>query len=188
MLCWSPPPSTAAGDNLPSRRPHAPAPCSADPLESLLPGFLRNVRPRPRSFAGLPQPRRCVAPRFWRECRKLQLCARSGPPLPVNSGFGKVSANSLDATCDRDFVLEFLSNSALLMTHASRLAEDWIIYSATGMSLGLLSFRRRSLPEAQPDAAEKESGWPGTDTRQGSDRRRFSQWISFARERLAHRL
>jgi len=44
-------------------------------------------------------------------------------------GFSKVSSNSLDATCDRDFVLEFLSNAAILLTHASRLAEDWIIYS-----------------------------------------------------------
>jgi argininosuccinate lyase len=44
-------------------------------------------------------------------------------------GFRKISANSLDATCDRDFVLEFLSNTAILLTHASRLAEDWIIYS-----------------------------------------------------------
>jgi argininosuccinate lyase len=44
-------------------------------------------------------------------------------------GFSKISENSLDATCDRDFVIEFLSNAALLLTHASRLAEDWIIYS-----------------------------------------------------------
>src|SRR6266568_6244387 len=44
-------------------------------------------------------------------------------------GFSKISANSLDATCDRDFVLEFLSNAAIVLTHASRLAEDWIIYS-----------------------------------------------------------
>src|SRR5438093_10907966 len=44
-------------------------------------------------------------------------------------GFSKISNNSLDATCDRDFVLEFLSNAAILLTHASRLAEDWIIYS-----------------------------------------------------------
>ena len=44
-------------------------------------------------------------------------------------GFAKVSENSLDATCDRDFVIEFLSNAAILLTHASRLAEDWIIYS-----------------------------------------------------------
>src|SRR5215471_16961330 len=44
-------------------------------------------------------------------------------------GFARVSSNSLDATCDRDFVLEFLSNAAILLVHASRLAEDWIIYS-----------------------------------------------------------
>jgi len=44
-------------------------------------------------------------------------------------GFSRISANSLDATCDRDFVLDFLSNAAIFMTHASRLAEDWIIYS-----------------------------------------------------------
>src|SRR5437764_1552143 len=44
-------------------------------------------------------------------------------------GFSRISANSLDATCDRDFVLEFLSNASILLMHASRLAEDWIIYS-----------------------------------------------------------
>src|SRR3989442_2812436 len=44
-------------------------------------------------------------------------------------GFPKLSANSLDATCDRDFVLEFLSNAAIVLTHASLLSEDWIIYS-----------------------------------------------------------
>jgi argininosuccinate lyase len=44
--------------------------------------------------------------------------------------FQRISANSLDATCDRDFVLEFLSNTALLLMHASRLAEDWILYSS----------------------------------------------------------
>lgn len=44
-------------------------------------------------------------------------------------GFSRISSNSLDATCDRDFVLEFLSNASILMAHASRLAEDWIIYS-----------------------------------------------------------
>jgi argininosuccinate lyase len=46
-------------------------------------------------------------------------------------GFTKVSANSLDATSDRDFVVEFLSNAALTMVHASRLAEDWILYSSS---------------------------------------------------------
>jgi len=44
-------------------------------------------------------------------------------------GFQRVSANTLDATSDRDFVLEFLANGAIAMAHASRLAEDWILYS-----------------------------------------------------------
>ena len=46
-------------------------------------------------------------------------------------GFTRISANSLDATSDRDFVLEFLSNTAITMVHASRLAEDWILYSSS---------------------------------------------------------
>jgi len=46
-------------------------------------------------------------------------------------GFTQISANSLDATSDRDFVAEFLSNAAITMTHASRLAEDWILYSSS---------------------------------------------------------
>jgi argininosuccinate lyase len=46
-------------------------------------------------------------------------------------GFAKVSANALDATSDRDFVMEFLANVSIAMVHASRLAEDWILYSST---------------------------------------------------------
>jgi argininosuccinate lyase len=46
-------------------------------------------------------------------------------------GFARVSANALDATSDRDFVAEFLANAALTLVHASRLAEDWILYSST---------------------------------------------------------
>jgi argininosuccinate lyase len=63
--------------------------------------------------------------------------AIAGSNFPVNReavakelGFARVSNNSLDATCDRDFVLEFLSNASILLVHASRLAEDWIIYSS----------------------------------------------------------
>src|SRR4029077_13490527 len=46
-------------------------------------------------------------------------------------GFTRLSANALDATSDRDFVLEFLANTSIAMAHASRLAEDWILYSST---------------------------------------------------------
>jgi argininosuccinate lyase len=50
--------------------------------------------------------------------------------IAADLGFTRVSANSLDATSDRDFVLEFLSDAAITMAHASRLAEDWILYSS----------------------------------------------------------
>jgi argininosuccinate lyase len=45
-------------------------------------------------------------------------------------GFDEVSANSLDAVSDRDFVLEYLAAASLCMMHLSRLAEELIIWSS----------------------------------------------------------
>jgi argininosuccinate lyase len=45
-------------------------------------------------------------------------------------GFARISANSLDAVSDRDFVLDFLYAASVTMLHLSRLAEDWILYSS----------------------------------------------------------
>jgi argininosuccinate lyase len=44
-------------------------------------------------------------------------------------GFDGVTANSMDVSADRDFVLDFLYAAACSMLHLSRLAEDWILYS-----------------------------------------------------------
>src|SRR5690554_7592154 len=44
-------------------------------------------------------------------------------------GFSSIYQNSMDAVSDRDFIVEFLSNSSLLMTHLSRFAEEIIIWS-----------------------------------------------------------
>ncbi len=49
--------------------------------------------------------------------------------LAAELGFEAVSANSLDAVADRDFIAEFLFWGALLQTHLSRLAEDLILYA-----------------------------------------------------------
>ncbi|HET9529810.1 MAG TPA: argininosuccinate lyase [Blastocatellia bacterium] len=46
-------------------------------------------------------------------------------------GFDGLCENSLDAVSDRDFVIEFVGASALVMIHLSRIAEDFIIYSTT---------------------------------------------------------
>ncbi len=49
-------------------------------------------------------------------------------------GFEKISANSMDAVSDRDFILEFLSHCAILAMHLSRFSEDLIIWSSQEFS------------------------------------------------------
>jgi argininosuccinate lyase len=46
-------------------------------------------------------------------------------------GFASVTANSVDATSDRDFAIEFVQALALLAVHLSRWAEEMILFSTT---------------------------------------------------------
>jgi argininosuccinate lyase len=50
--------------------------------------------------------------------------------LAARLGFSRVVANSIDATGDRDFIATFLHACALTMVHASRLAEDLILFTS----------------------------------------------------------
>lgn len=45
-------------------------------------------------------------------------------------GFDSVTANSMDAVSDRDFVLEYLFSASVLMMHLSRLGEEIILWSS----------------------------------------------------------
>ncbi len=45
--------------------------------------------------------------------------------------FPEVSANSIDAVSDRDFMIEFLSCASICMVHFSRLSEEMILWSST---------------------------------------------------------
>jgi argininosuccinate lyase len=45
-------------------------------------------------------------------------------------GFDAITSNSIDATSDRDFVLEFVNALSLLSVHLSRWAEETIIFSS----------------------------------------------------------
>jgi argininosuccinate lyase len=63
--------------------------------------------------------------------------ALAGNPLGIDRqfladdlGFATLSANSLDAVADRDYIAEFISWAAISQTHLSSLAEDLIIYSS----------------------------------------------------------
>lgn len=66
----------------------------------------------------------------------LGSCALAGTSLPIDRhyvakllGFDSVSNNSMDAVADRDFIIEFLSNSSLLIMHISRIAEELVLWS-----------------------------------------------------------
>ncbi|MEE9585110.1 MAG: argininosuccinate lyase [Candidatus Brocadiales bacterium] len=66
----------------------------------------------------------------------LGACALAGTTLPTDPamtakllGFQSVCANSVDATSDRDFCIEFASCLSMLAMHMSRLAEEWIVWS-----------------------------------------------------------
>jgi argininosuccinate lyase len=119
--------------------------CGARHSDVIIPAYTHMRRAQPIRWSHY-----CLAfvEMFGRDCERLEQSLGRVDVLPLGSGavagsnfpvdrpaiakelgFSKISTNSLDATCDRDFVLEFLANAAILMVHASRLAEDWIIYS-----------------------------------------------------------
>jgi len=67
--------------------------------------------------------------------------ALAGTSFPIDRefvagqlGFSSVTENSIDTVSDRDFVIEFLSTSAILMMHLSRLAEELVIWSSPEFS------------------------------------------------------
>ena len=77
------------------------------------------------------------------DCRKrVNLCplgsgAAAGATLPLDRafmaqelGFADATANSIDATSDRDFVVEFVDALSLLSVHSSRWAEEMILFSS----------------------------------------------------------
>ena len=78
------------------------------------------------------------------ECRQrinvlpLGAGALAGTSLPIDRayvarllGFARVSTNSLDTVADRDFVVEFLSVSAMISMHLSRFAEELVLWASS---------------------------------------------------------
>ena len=81
------------------------------------------------------------------DCRKrvnvspLGAAALAGTTLPIERdltakllGFDSVAANSLDVSCDRDFLVEFVFCLSLVAAHLSTWAEEWIIWFTTEFS------------------------------------------------------
>jgi len=99
--------------------------------------------------------------------------AVAGAPLALDRaalarelGFAQISANSLDATSDRDFALEFLHGLGFVALHLSRWAEELALFSTAEYGFVRLPDRfatgSSALPQKKnPDALELLRGKAG---------------------------
>lgn len=114
-------------------------------VETIAPGYTHLQRAQPISFAHhlltyFWMLERDKA-RFTESLKRIDISplgagAMAGTTFPIDRelsaallGFSSVYANSMDAVSDRDFIVEFLSNSSLVMAHLSRFAEEIILWS-----------------------------------------------------------
>ncbi|WP_279403690.1 argininosuccinate lyase [Secundilactobacillus kimchicus] len=100
----------------------------------------------------------------------LGAAALAGTTFPIDRqftanelGFASVYANSLDAVSDRDFALEFLSNSAILMMHLSRFCEELSMWVSHEFQYLELSDAYTTGSSIMPQ--KKKPGYGGTDSR-----------------------
>lgn len=115
-------------------------------IETLIPGYTHLQRAQPISFA-----HHLLAyfwmferdyARFEESLKRINVSplgagALAGTTFPIDReysakllGFDGIYENSLDAVSDRDFILEFLSDASILMTHLSRFCEELILWSS----------------------------------------------------------
>ncbi len=99
--------------------------------------------------------------------------AIAGTSLPIDReylakllDFPKVSANSVDAVSDRDFVVEFIAGAAIVAMHLSRFSEEIILWST--LEFGFISIGEEFctgsslMPQKKnPDVAEVMRGKTG---------------------------
>ncbi|MGM9924619.1 MAG: argininosuccinate lyase [Bacillus sp. (in: firmicutes)] len=117
---------------------------SKDHVETILPGYTHLQRAQPISFAHhllayfwmLERDKERFTESFKRVNKSpLGAGALAGTTFPIDRhlsaeylGFTSIYENSLDAVSDRDFIVEFLSNSSMMMMHLSRFAEETILW------------------------------------------------------------
>ncbi|WP_141432024.1 argininosuccinate lyase [Bacillus sp. 03113] len=115
-------------------------------VETIMPGYTHLQRAQPISFA------HHLMAYFWmleRDKQRFQenikrvnvsplgAGALAGTTFPIDRyysaellGFDSIYENSMDAVSDRDFIIEFLSASSILMMHLSRFSEEIILWSS----------------------------------------------------------
>ena len=114
--------------------------------EVVMPGYTHLQRAQPVLFA---HHLLAYFQMFERDIDRFRDCYRRADVLPLGSGalagvayptdrkylakelnFSRISANSMDAVSDRDFVLEYLSSAATCMMHLSRMGEELVLWSS----------------------------------------------------------
>jgi len=114
-------------------------------LDAILPGYTHLQRAQP---VLLSHHLMAYFEMFARDIARFQDClgrinvmplgcaALAGTTYPIDRaytaevlGFDAVSANSIDAVSDRDFIIEFLAAAGICMIHFSRLSEEIILWS-----------------------------------------------------------
>jgi argininosuccinate lyase len=122
---------------------------------------------------------------FQRDADRFRDCLKRTDVMPLGSGalagvaydidrefiareldFGGISANSLDAVSDRDFIIEYEAAASLAMMHLSRLAEEIILWSSAGFDFIELDEAYATgssiMPQKKnPDVAELARGKTG---------------------------
>ena len=116
---------------------------------------------------------RFAAARSAADVMPLGSGALAGLPYPLDRasvaaelGFSQVSANSMDAVSDRDFMLDFIHAAAVCQMHLSRLGEELVIWSSEEFGFVRLSDEYSTgssiMPQKRnPDFAELVRGKTG---------------------------
>lgn len=116
-------------------------------VDTIVPGYTHLQRAQPILFA---HHLMAYVSMFERDIERLKDSYKRINMLPLGAGalagttfaidrhfvaeqlsFDRVYENSLDAVSDRDFIVEFLSNASLIMTHLSRFCEELVLWSST---------------------------------------------------------
>ncbi|MCL5960979.1 MAG: argininosuccinate lyase [Chloroflexi bacterium] len=151
-------------------------------VNTIMPGYTHLQRAQPIVLAhhllAYVEMLRRDAERFqdcYRRCDQMPLgaAALAGTPFEIDReavarelGFSGVSRNSIDAVADRDFVVEFISASAVAMMHLSRLSEEIVLWSTSEFGFleldDAFSTGSSIMPQKKnPDVAELVRGKTG---------------------------
>ena len=155
---------------------------AGDEVETVLPGYTHTQRAQPVSLAhhllahaeAVRRDReRLAQARVRTAVSPLGAAALGGTPHPIDPhrsakelGLPAVFRNSIDAVADRDFLADFIYTAALGAVHASRLAEELVLWCSTEFGFAAFSDAHATgssiMPQKKnPDVAELVRGRSG---------------------------